>query len=244
MTAFSTSWLRKGAFAVAAVALLTGAPLRAFALPLVGVYEKSGFEYVVNLGDSSSLSSVSYNANIAEFGGSTAGALFTIVGVVDRNLVDSATLPVGNVVFTTLTSPTASSLTVTGITSAQQLVAGFGTSDSWFDLIPAIISGGAGAHATLQATAANAFEVKVGNDFFGAFPFQTTGTIDGNGNLHISLYSAIAGSDFDTPPTPKTVTKLFDLNVSSGGLAKAPEPTSLVLLGVALAAGALLRRQA
>ena len=123
MIGFSTSWLRRGAFAVAAIALVAGAPLRAFALPLVGVYEKSGFEYVVNLGDSATLTSVNFNANIAEFGGSTAGAQFTVVGVVDRNLVDSLSLPVGNIVFTTQASFTAANLTETGITSAQGLVA-------------------------------------------------------------------------------------------------------------------------
>ena len=233
-------WLRKGALAVAGLALVFGASLRAQALPLVGVYEKSGFEYLVNLGDSSTFSSLAVNANIPEFGGSTAGALFTIVGVVDRTKQDSFGFPVANIIFTK-TGAAPSALSDNGINSAQNLVAGNGTSDSWFDLIPSIINGGAGAHATLSATADTAFEAKVDNTFFGAFPFSTAGTIDANGNLHIGLYSAVAASLFDNTPT--TIALLHNLNVTSSQVA-VPEPTTVVMLGVALAGCALLRRRA
>jgi hypothetical protein len=231
-------WLRKGAIAVAALAVLAGAPLRAHASSLVAVYEKSGFEYLVNIGDSSSLSgTVAFDANIPEFGGSTAGATFAVVGVVDRNKLDSLLLPVANIVYT---NPGSGSPDDGGITTAQLKVAGFGTSDSWFDLIPTIAAGAVGSHVTLQATADNSFEKKVDNTFFGAFPFSIAGTIANDGTLHISLYSGIASDAFDNTPT--TLSKLHDLNVFSGGIT-VPEPTSLVLIGGALASAALLRRR-
>jgi hypothetical protein len=233
-------WLRRGALAVAALALFAGVAPRAQAGPIVGVYEKSGFDYVVNLGDSTSLSSISINANIPEFGGSTAGAMFAIVGVLNRTMVDSSLLPVGNVIFSTSAIPT--TLPDTSIQSGQALVAGFGTADSWFDLIPAVTGGGVGAHATIAATADNSFEKKVDNTFFNALPFSMAGTIDANGNLNFALYSAIASDDFNEPPFPQSISKLYNVHVTSTGIT-APEPASLVLIGLALAATATIRRR-
>jgi len=207
-------WLRRGAAAVAGFALVFGAAFSAHAISLVGVYEKSGFEYLVNLGTTSSLSApggVAVNANISQFGGTTAGALFTIVSVVDRNLSDSFGVPLPNIVFTkTGTFPT-------GINDAI------------------------GANKTVTSSDPVAFEVKVGNDFFSAFPFSTTGTIDANGNLSISLYSAVASDAFDN--TPQVITKLLNLHVTSTHVS-APEPTSLLLIGVGLAALGTVRRRA
>ena len=236
-------WLRRGAAAVAGFALVFGAAFSAHAISLVGVYEKSGFEYLVNLGTTSSLSApggVAVNANISQFGGTTAGALFTIVSVVDRNLSDSFGVPLPNIVFTkTGTFPTG--INDSAIGQAQNLVAGNGTSDSWFDLIPTVASGAIGANKTVTSSDPVAFEVKVGNDFFSAFPFSTTGTIDANGNLSISLYSAVASDAFDN--TPQVITKLLNLHVTSTHVS-APEPTSLLLIGVGLAALGTVRRRA
>jgi len=223
-------WLRRGAAAVAGFALVFGAAFSAHAISLVGVYEKSGFEYLVNLGTTSSLSApggVAVNANISQFGGTTAGALFTIVSVVDRNLSDSFGVPTG--------------INDSAIGQAQNLVAGNGTSDSWFDLIPTVANGAIGANKTVTSSDPVAFEVKVGNDFFSAFPFSTTGTIDANGNLSISLYSAVASDAFDN--TPQVITKLLNLHVTSTHVS-APEPTSLLLIGAGLAALGTVRRRA
>ena len=242
-----TPWLRRGAFAVAALAILAGVPHRSQALPLVGVYEKNSFEFIVNLGDSASLNTLNYNANISQFGNTTAGAQFTIVSVLSRTFTDSSGAAfLGNVVYTkTGTAPDASALTDNGVTQAQNFVAGAGTADSWFDLITNVINGGAGFNIVLASNAANSFETKVDNTFFGNFPFSTAGTIDGSGILSTTLYSSVASDLFSGAPL--TVTKIMDLGVTSTGIHKvtpAPEPASLVLIGAALGAVAALRRRA
>ena len=240
-----SSWLRTCAVAVAGFALVFGAALSAHALSLVGVYQKSGFEYVVNLGSPSSLTpgtTIPVNANIASFGGSTAGALFSIVGVVDRNMQDEFGVPVSNIIFTkTGTFPV---VTYTGIGQAQNLVAGQGAADSWFDLIPSIASGALGANLTQSATAPTAYAVKVAgtsNDFFGAFSFSTVGTIDSTGNLRISLYSAVQSDAFTG--APQSVNLLANLHVTPTGIV-VPEPASILAIGLGLAGIATLRRRA
>jgi len=241
-----TSWLRTCALAVAGFALVFGASLSAQALSLVGVYQKSGFEYLVNIGSPSSLTpgtTIPVNANIASFGGSTAGALFSIVGVVDRNMQDSFGVPLSNIIFTkTGTFPVVSD---TAIGQAQNLIAAQGGSDSWFDSIPAIASGPLGANLTQSASAPTGYAlnaVGTGNNFFGAFAFSTVGTIDANGNLSISLYSAIQSDPFTS--APQQVNLLANLHVTSTGISVVPEPASILAIGLALAGMATLRRRA
>src|SRR5262249_49659085 len=153
-------------------------------------------------------------------GGSTAGALFSVVSVVNRNLKDQLDLPVGNIIYS---NPGSSSPDDAGITTAQSKVAGFGTADSWFDLITSVSNGSKGAFVVLAQTADNSFTKKVDSTFFGAFSFSISGTIDQSGNLNISLYSGVAGSDFNDPPTTTSITKLADLHVTSTGIT-VPEP--------------------
>jgi len=240
MISSASSWLRTCASAVAGCALVFGVAAHARANSLVAVYEKSGFEYIVSLGPESSFTSVSFNANISQFGGSTSGALFTIVSVVDRNLADEFSVPIPNIVFTKTGAFPA--LSDNAIGQAQNLVApNGGSADAWFDLLPTIANGPAGTFKVVAATDPTAFEVKVGNDFFSAFPFATTGTIDASGNLHIGLYSAIASDAFTG--ADQIVSLLHNINVTSGGVA-VPEPTGLIGLGIALASLATLRRRA
>ncbi|HTO05718.1 MAG TPA: PEP-CTERM sorting domain-containing protein [Myxococcota bacterium] len=221
--------------AVAGFALLFGASLSARAGSLVGVYQKNGFEYLVNLG--TGVGPLTYDANITEFGGSTAGALFSVVGVVDRNLVDDFGSAIGNIEYSKTGSP--GSLSDDAILTAGTRVAGFGTSDSWFDLIPAIANGAPGTHTTIPNNLVNSFAVRVDNTFFGAFPFSIAGTIAADGTLTTSVYQAISSSDVNG--TPQVNSLLVTLHVTPTGLA--PEPMSMVLIGVALAGVAAVRRR-
>ncbi|HTO69267.1 MAG TPA: PEP-CTERM sorting domain-containing protein [Myxococcota bacterium] len=200
----------------------------------------------MSLGSPSALTpgtTISFNANIPEFGSSTSGALFSIVGVVDRNLQDEFTVPIENIIFSkTGTFPTG--LSDSAIGQAQNLIAATGGSDSWFDLPPVngIANGAAGTHLTQANSAPTAFALKIGNDFQSAFPFATTGTIDADGNLSISLYSAIASDPFTG--ADQQITQLARLNVTSTGITVVPEPASILVIGLTLAGLATLRRRA
>lgn len=251
MVCKSFSWLRTCALAVAAFALVLGASARAHALSLVAVYQKSGFEYLVSLGSASTLTpgtTISFDANIPEFGGSTSGAQFSIVGVVDRNLQDAFSVPIPNVIFSKAgTFPTG--LTDNAIGQAQNLLAAPGApSDAWLDLPPVngIANGAAGTHVTQSATAPTGYALKIGNDFQSAFPFTTVGTIAADGTLSIGLYSAIAGDPFLDPSDPafnQRLTQIASLHVTSTGIT-VPEPVTILAIGLALAGLATLRRRA
>jgi hypothetical protein len=238
MSGFKRS-LARGAVA-AVLALAAGSPAVAATIGtgnLVMVLQKNGQEYLLNLGSTSSLSSlnVSLSGASAALGG-LGGAKVAVLGV--RNPAQTVDfgfgpLPQDNFIFSTNASnPTPSDVNIVNAMEAVD-VAGSGAV-TWFNALRGT-SGNFPLTIPTSSSASFAGFFQGTDNPGGGLAFAITAVLDSAGNLaSLGLYEGIQGyASFGGPNTQ--VNKLGSLSISGGTLSFVPEPTTLAMLAVGLA---------
>jgi len=210
---------------------------------LVGVFVKNGFEVIVNMGPATAGSTLDLAGvvDVAEFGGSLAGAKFVGLGVEDplRTVTCcGGTFPLENVIYTSLVpDPMPSDLEIENAMKALDV--GLAGSTVWFSLLRQL----PGTDSELVASAQlYSYEtvVGVGTDAIAnMFTFSTAGVFDDQGRLSIPVYSAVRGyGDFGGPDVEYL--NLAQLSIDGTDVSFEPAPEAPAVLGMLGAAAALL----
>ena len=210
---------------------------------LVGVFVKNGFEVVVNLGPANPGAPLDLagTVDVAEFGGSLAGARFIGLAVENPGRTVNCcggTFPLENIIFTSLIADPMP--TDVEIESAMNRVDSTNaTAAVWFQLLRQL----PGTDSELiQSTELFSYEMVLGGGGTDAidnrFTFSTAGVFDGQERLQIPVFSVVRGYEvFGGPATEYT--EILNLAFDGTQVEFQPAPEAPAALGT-LVGGAVL----
>jgi hypothetical protein len=228
----------RAALLVLFAGLALAAPARALVIAngdLVGVFVKNGFEVVVNLGPATpgAPMDLAGTVDVAEFGGSLAGARFVGLAVENPGRTVSCcggTFPLENIVYTSqIHDPMPTDIEIEA--AMNRVDSANPTAAVWFQLLRQL----PGTDSELiQSTELFSYELVLGGGGTDAvdnrFTFSTAGVFDGQERLEIALFSATRGYEAFGGPAAE-YTEILNLAFDGTQVEFQPAPEASAALG-------------